>query len=117
MKLEFPKIVRSFPLSEYAPEVRGEIQVWVNPPVKTLSDLGEAFKRYSETHGQDGQELFLTILSTILSAGPDAATHWSADELKDVYERSADTDPAFWMWLQNRILKEIAEHRNGLKKA
>jgi archaellum biogenesis protein FlaJ (TadC family) len=115
VKIEFPRIVREVALSEYAPEIGTKIYVWVNPSVKLLADLGEAFKVYFESKGQEGLDAFLSLLSDILSQG-ETATHWTADELKQVMTSTADTDPSFWMWLQNRILQEIQDHRNGVKK-
>lgn len=117
MKIEFPKIIREFPLSEYAPEVKGAIQVWVNPPVKTLDELAEAFKSYAGSNGQEQVDNFLSVISALLSQHPDAATHWTVDELKALYDGTRDTDPSFWWWFHNRILQEIQEHRTRQKKA
>ena len=112
MKIDFPKILRPFSCTEYAPEAEITFTVWVNPPTILLSDLSSAFKLYMEK-GEEGQVVFLALLSEILSQGADA---WPADDLKELLEKTQDTDPMFWMWLQNRILKEIGEHRFALKK-
>ena len=114
MKLNFPKIVRDVSLSEYAPEINSTIQVWVNPSGRLLAALADTFRAYVDSKGQEGQDAFLAVLSELLSQGADK---WSVDELRELYEGTTDTDPAFWMWLQNRILKEISEHRHGVKKA
>jgi hypothetical protein len=36
--------------------------------------------------------------------------------LKTVRDATAETDPAFWIWLQTRIIEEVNNHRLGLKK-
>lgn len=115
MKFDFPKLTRELPLSEYAPEMSGVIQVWVNPPNKLLTDLAEAFKVYMDSKGQEGQDVFLSLLSEILSQGAED-TRWTPEELKELYNRSSDTDPAFWFWFQDQILQRIGEHRAGQKK-
>jgi hypothetical protein len=116
VELIFPKIVREVSLSEYAPELKQVLFVWVNPPVKLLEDIGAAFKRIVDSKGAEGADEYLVPLSAILSQG-DESTRWTAGELKGLRDGSADTDPSFWMWLQNRIMREISEHRYGIKKA
>jgi|WetSurMetagenome_2_1015567.scaffolds.fasta_scaffold1323785_2 hypothetical protein len=116
MKFEFPKIIREFPLSEYAPEVKGSIQVWVNPPVKTLDELAEAFNEYAKDNGQEKADVFLSVVSVLLSQADDVASRWTVDELKELYDGTKETDPAFWWWFHNRILQAIQEHRLQLKK-
>lgn len=117
MKFEFPKIIRSFSLSEYAPEIKGEVQVWVNPPAKTLDDLAAAFQKYAESNGRENSDDFLSVVSCLLSQAADAASHWTVDELKQLYDGTKETDPAFWMWFHNRIIETVQEHRLHLKKA
>lgn len=117
MKITFPKIIREFPLSDYAPEVKGIIQVWVNPPVKTLDELSSSFKLYAGSNGQENADDFLSVVSVLLSQHSDTATHWTTDELRQLHEGAKETDPAFWWWFHNRILQTIQEHRLQLKKA
>lgn len=116
MRLDFPRIVHNVPLSEYTPELKETVQVWVNPPVSTLSQLAALYKAYRETGGQDSFDQFLAILSDLLSQGREE-THWTVDELKDMITRTADTDPLFWIWFQDRVVREINDHRTALKKA
>lgn len=116
MKLEFPKIVRDVPLSEYAPELTQVVKVWVNPPVKKMEAWSDGFRQYAESQGQEGEDAFLTILSELLSQGEEL-TRWSVDELKQIRAQTADTDPRFFWWFQDRIAREIYEHRAGVKKA
>lgn len=112
MKIDFPKIKRVFTCTEYAPEADISFTVWVNPSTKLLTELSDAFKAYMEK-GEEGRDAFLSLLSEILSQAEDK---WTLDDLKELQEKTQDTDPMFWMWLQNRILKEISEHRFVLKK-
>jgi hypothetical protein len=116
VELKFPKIVREVALSEYAPELQQVLFVWVNPPVSLLEDIGAAFKRIVDSQGTEGTDEYLVPLSAILSQGEEPS-RWTPGELKGLRDGSADTDPSFWMWLQNRIMKEISEHRYGIKKA
>jgi hypothetical protein len=115
MKLNFPKIVKEFSLSEYAPEVKGVISVWVNPSMQLLADLSSTFSTYIESRGAEKFDEFLNIVSQLLSQGkPD--TRFSVDELRELYEQTKDADPAFWMWFNTRIMDKVSEHRLGIKK-
>ena len=110
MKIEFPKIVRVVDLSEYAPELSGQyVHVWVNPPVKLLTQLSQQF------NDEKKQDEFLACLSELLSQGPEG-TAFTKDELFELIEGTAERDPAFWVWLQNGIVQAISEYRTGLKK-
>lgn len=111
MKIEFPKIFREFSCTEYAPEVQGNITVWVNPPTHLLTSLSDAFKAYLAGDGQEGRDEFFALLSEILSQTENQFTPADLMEIQ-----ASDTDPMFWHWLQARILKEINEHRFALKK-
>lgn len=116
MKFQFPKIVNSFSLSEYTESLNVNVCVWVNPTGKILSDLGETFKAFVDGDGAVGLDAFLKVMSVILSQGEDASTHWTAEELDEMINETIDTDPQFFMWFNNRVLKEIGDHRNGQKK-
>jgi len=109
---DFPKINRTFSCAEYAPEVDINFTVWVNPPTKLLEELSGAYKAYME-NGQEARDAFLAHLSVILSQTPEK---WTVDELRELQDGTQDTDPTFWYWLQDRILKEIGNHRFALKK-
>lgn len=114
MKINFPKIVRAVDLGAYAPEMSGQlIHVWVNPPSADLVDMGEQYKASFEDKG--AEEKYLALLSGVLSQG-DKDTHVSVDELREIEKSSGETDPAFWVWLQNRIIETINDHRLGRKK-
>jgi hypothetical protein len=113
MKLNFPKIVKEFSLTEYAPEVEGAISVWVNPSMQLLADLSSTFTAYIEE--RDKLDDFLAVVSQLLSQGK-PETHFSVDELRELYEQTKDSDPAFWMWFNLRVLAIVSEHRLGIKK-
>jgi len=115
MKLNFPKIVKEFSLTEYAPEVAGVVSVWVNPSMQLLADLSSTFTEYSASRGTEKLDEFFVIVSQLLSQGK-PETHFSVDELRDLYEQTKDADPSFWMWFNTRILDLISEHRYGIKK-
>ena len=38
-------------------------------------------------------------------------------DLNELMDKSQDTDPSFWIWFQNRVMKEIGDHRLHRKKA
>jgi hypothetical protein len=56
------------------------------------------------------------ILSQLWSQGEDPETHWSLEEVLDLATRSADTDPALYLWLRSRTFAMISEYRAGQKK-
>lgn len=113
MKVIFPRIVREFLLSEYAPEVSGRVQVWVNPPKIKMVELFGTFKTYLGERTEQNFLAYLEVVSELLSQGEEK---YSVDELKELHDNTQETDPAFWMWMQERVLKEILEHQSGQKK-
>jgi hypothetical protein len=114
MKLDFPKIVREINLSDYAPEVNSVIYVWVNPSMQVLMDLSSAFENVDADDNEKHRN-FLAVVSQLLSQG-NPETHFTVDELQQLFDGTKDTDPTFWTWLMTRILKEIGNHRLGIKK-
>jgi len=116
MKINFPKIVRKVDLGDYAEEMQGQIiNVWVNPPTSDLVTLGDNYKKWIDDDDKEAEKDYLEKMSELLSQG-EKASHFSVDELKTVRDATAETDPAFWLWLQNSILTEVNNHRYGLKK-
>lgn len=115
MKIEFPKILKQVPLSEYAPELKTVVTVWVNPSIKLIGVLADAFTVYMDSEGKEGLDAFLAPLSEILSQGEEA-TYWTVDDLKAMVEGSQETDPLFFLWFQNRVLQAVNEHRLQIKK-
>ena len=116
MRIDFPKILKEVPLSEYAPEVKTVVTVWVNPTQKLLESLAVTFQAYVDSEGKEGLNAFLAPLSELLSQGEEA-THWTVDELNQMITGTIDTDPLFFLWFQNRVLQAVNEHRLQIKKA
>jgi hypothetical protein len=58
----------------------------------------------------------LAWFAKIWSQSPDESTHWTFDEVKQLKEQTADTDPQFFTWLCNRTVAMIGEHRTAQKK-
>ena len=117
MKIQFPEIVREIDLAEYAPEVKGTMKVWVNPPIKLLTDYSDTLNKYIDSKGKDGLDGLLGVISKLLSKAGTEQDQWSVDELRELVEGTRDTDPAFFSWLLGRIMKAISDHRAGQKKA
>jgi hypothetical protein len=117
MKINFPKIIRPLPLSEYAEELTPVMQVWVNPPREFLDSFGmfaEAAKDPEKLEEFMGK--LYAWVSELLSQGePDSKI--SADELKIMVDETTPTDPQFWGWLQARIIEMIKDHRTKIKNA
>lgn len=67
MKFDFPKIVRVFNCTEYAPEIDRVFSVWVNPPQKILTDLADTFRNILDSKGETGMDIFFALLSELLS--------------------------------------------------
>lgn len=108
MKLKFPKITHEVSMGDYDPAMAEvKIDIWVNPPLDLLIELGEeetTVERYTE------------IIAELLSQGKDAERHWTPEELKTAVEGTLDTDPGWWIWLQEVISKEISDHKIRTKK-
>lgn len=125
MKLNFPKIIHTFDLAEYAPEWGGQqIHIWVNPPSDLLANLADANKividieskkKFKQEDLDAARRKYLEHLSAVLCEGPD--NKLSVDDLYAMYEATESTDPSFWMWFQIRVIDEINDHRLGQKKA
>ena len=114
MKLTFPKLTKEIDLAGYHPDMQVKLYVWVNPPVNTLTSLSEKFKNYADSDGKERDDLFV-LFSEFLSQGPED-THFSHEEIKELVDGTADTDPVFWVWLQGQIFNAISDHRTQVKK-
>ena len=145
MKFDIPKVVKPLNLSEYAPEYGTyKIMVWVNPPREKIKYQSELLaraiaaqklmveidqKQVGEHEGitKSAEDLIREIgavgdqmvewFAEIWSQGIDAASHWSADDVRKLVEGSRDTDPQLWSWLTGKTIAMIREHRAAQKKA
>lgn len=113
MKIIVPQIVRPIALTDYAPELRDEtgaaitVWVWVNPPIAWISRLNAALT--------DAQaERLDAMYAEAWSQHPDPATHWSAEDVRELM--ASETDPALFIWLARRTRDAIDAHRAGEKK-
>ena len=120
MKINFPRIVRPVDLGEYAPELKQQVLVWVNPPTGDLSAMLDSYKLSisgeTEADKETAAQAYIESLSVLLSQG-EKDSHFSPAELQELRDGTRETDPAFWVWLMARMMDEINEHRRGLKKA
>lgn len=57
----------------------------------------------------------LAWFATIWSQGPEG-THWTAQEVGELVDAYAETDPRFFEWVSERTVALIREHRTGQKK-
>lgn len=132
MKISIPKIIRPLRLAEYAPEYgEAQVQVHVNPSRETLHKVIHARRSIAalaEKGAGEAPEKYLKELEKLVkqitgwvaeiwSQGEDAETHWTIEEVDQIIQHSADTDPALWPWLLNSTLDLILEHREAAKKA
>lgn len=133
MIISIPKIVKKIELKKYAEEFgEASLEVWVNPPLKELEKLRLAKakvrnldipqrvltpeeKAELERVIQDSYQEQLSVYGELLSQGNEE-TRLGVDELRQLVESTAETDPQFWAWLQLEIIDAINEHRGTAKK-
>jgi hypothetical protein len=106
MKLSIPRLVERLELRGYA-EGFGEegLWVWVNPP----RDMIRVHDEQVLTRKASDEEIF-GWYAEVWSQGPEG-THWSVEEVRELWESSRDTDPRLWAWLVARTSELIREHR------
>jgi hypothetical protein len=133
-------ITRELKLTDYDESlvITGEngpksIHVWVNPP-RSMLDEREALRKRSlvaykamQAAGDDQEKLKAVALemaeigqvlegwyARLWSQHPDPATHWTADDLREL--AANDTDPQLYSWLIERSADMAREHRAFAKK-
>ena len=123
MRIQIPPIIREIPLGDYAPELAGQaLQVWVNPPARVLDEYERLRERFAALKVDESGAAELAGLlaeaaawfAAIWSAGPDAARHWTAEDVAAL--DANETDPALGAWLRARTWEAIRDHRRGQKK-
>lgn len=50
------------------------------------------------------------------SQHPDADTHWTPDDVRELVAACQDNDPALWDWLQDQSIQAMVDHRQGIRK-
>jgi len=102
---EIPKIFEEIKMSDYAPEF-GEVvlKVWVNPPMKLLSEINELAKEITAERISKEAEIIGKI--------------WDepAEKVMALVEHASETDPKLFTWMIFRTFKVIQEHRGLVKK-
>lgn len=90
-------------LGDYAEEF-GELQipVWVNVPRKVILEMGELAKAEKAA--------VFAWLSQVW--GPE----WPVDAIASLHAQCMEQDPALWYWLFEHTIRELVDHRNGVKK-
>lgn len=132
MKIRIPKVIKEIPLAEHAPEYGGAtIQVWVNPGEDDLerfeqvrlellsvgdeiskAEGAEDMKALAERMSQANQSLN-EWYAHIWSQGSDAASHWTAAEVRELAENALENDPKLWQFVQERTFLLIGQYRGG----
>jgi hypothetical protein len=105
MRIEIPKIWKKVELKDYAPEFgEAQIPVWVNPSRSMLEKLYENGQQFKPETTEENVDLLAKIWDM------------AAEDVKELMDSSAESDPLFFTWLIIRTFKLIEEHRNLLKK-
>lgn len=117
MMLEFHRLRA---LSEALP---GRLALLAAELDKLPEDAVEEREKIDEERKQIGEELnavgaqMAEWHATIWSQGPDKERHWSVEEVIQLMESTAETDPMLFAWLMVQTQKMIAIHRTDIKKA
>jgi hypothetical protein len=128
---DLPKVTRELRLSGYAPEYDvAVVDVWVTPPRKTMHELYEIQRGVAElvanTDGLTDKlvgEQYTALsgrtfawLAEIWSQGADPARHFTVEQVGQLSDHLADTDPKCWAWLVQSTISLIESHREGNRK-
>jgi len=111
MDLKIPNIVKSIPLSEYAPELGDTvIWVWVNPPRDMRLELFTEIVLQKDSDEQIG-----ALFSKLWSEGPED-TRFTPDEVLRLANECIDKDPQLWWWMVNQTRELLLDHLRAKKK-
>lgn len=106
------KVIKSVDVADYAKGFTGTLDIWVNPPLETLSDLSATLSKV----GEAGINSLAPIMSQLLSQGkPENAV--TVDEFVKVVEDTKETDPGFLTWVIDTVINSIHDHRALVKKS
>jgi hypothetical protein len=133
MKFEFPKVIRTIALKDYAPEMGdGVVEVWVNPPrstwlkmfeisaeIQTLANgIKKAIKEDQDTDekvdqlNKKTQELFQWYVEIWGQGSEDHRP--TLEQVEELAKQ--ETDPAFYPWITRKTLELIRSWRSDIKK-
>lgn len=120
MRALVPPMTRPMPLDEYGDgaQIRFDdgppkaVHVWVNPPRQLLEEH-DALVAAAKQSQQTPPEL-TAWFARLWSQHADLATHWTVEQIQAVAE--SDTDPALWVWMQNKSIAMIQAHRSAARK-
>jgi hypothetical protein len=109
------------------------VHVWVNPPRAVLEahtalrERARAAYASLEAAGNDPEQLKAVGAELVAVGGlmadwyarlwsqhPDPATHWTADEVREL--GASETDPGLYAWLTNQAVGLVNAHRERAKK-
>jgi hypothetical protein len=114
VKIEIPKVVRSFRLADHAPEYGDRlVHVWVNPSRAMLREWAGLSDELTEDNAEKALERVYAWWSEIWSVGPET---WSPEDVMALAEVCAENDPALWAFMQKRSWELIAEYRGLARK-
>lgn len=141
MKLTFPKITQPIDLVDYAPEMVQDdgtpalVYVWVNPPAALMNAHAAlraraqvAMKKVKDAEASQDEAATLAVVreladvgtalfdvfAQLWSARSDEATHWTAEEVKELANNVEN--PALYSWITSRTIAAINEYRGGIRK-
>ena len=136
-KFELKPITRPVELGDYAPEYAGAtFHIWVNMPRAQLNelfllqreaaDLVEAARLdpTDDLSKIDRRAALWKDIDARLNAWyartwsqhADAATHWTADDVRELSDQLVSADPQAWYWLSRKCQATITEYRNLERK-
>lgn len=129
-------LVRPLRLAEYAPEFGdAAFWVWLDVPPALIAEYEAALDRAARARqavvaideGGDAAKLAEELVAAadglfawfavIWSQGPDPATHWTRDEVRQFVTRAMETDPVLWDWVAHRTTDWIAEFTRNRRRA
>ena len=113
MELNFPKIATlTLDVSEYHAEYKAVLHVWCNPPdAVVVTEYEAAAQEY-----KDGEQVKMIAWASKMWSQGAKDTHVSPDEVKRMIDEMQETDPLLFIWLVNRSLDIVRDHRLAKKK-